>query len=399
MARYRAIHMEDAMNLVGVPAYGVQLAELLADVLKLGGHLASPPQDLHELLAAAKAVAAIGQAEKNKVGLPAAAQPGAPNEVVRSYVHTVPDHCDRIVWRGDYVTLGKERHNHKLPPVFIVEMNGGTMVKTHGTVNAEVIFIDEDTEGGDRDQVMKILGRDHYVTEHFVTADANSAALIDQVQDDILDAQQAADGALPLSRYVTCADWKLFLDGMADEQTMRLVYDTETKALIALELETPLGHMPTSVTVHAQVLDSLIGEPEPLAEAESYGLVHVAQPPEWAQSGLLALPEPRVFFMVKGPVPEHYTLADLEEHAVDYVNADRAATGRHHATAVCAEDLPQSPEPAYPGIPDRGVEHHFSRDQLLDYRSLAAAIDRQNYATVLAFSEEAEDEEIEAPRA
>lgn len=35
------------MNLVGVPAYGVQLAEVLADVLKLGGHLPSAPKDLH----------------------------------------------------------------------------------------------------------------------------------------------------------------------------------------------------------------------------------------------------------------------------------------------------------------------------------------------------------------
>lgn len=386
------------MNLVGVPAYGVQLAEVLADVLKLGGHLQSPPTDLQELLAAAKAVVAAGPTGNDKVGLPAAAQPGAPNEAVRSYVHAVPDHCDRIVWRGDYVTLGKDRHNHKLPPVFVVEMNGGTIVKTHGTVSAEVIFIDEDTEGGDRDHVMKVLGQDHYVIEHIVTADASSDALIELVQDDILDAQQAAEDAIPLPRYVVCDDWKLFLDGMEDEQTMRLVYDTETKVLIALELQTPLGHMPTSVAVHAQVLDSLIGEPEPLAEAYAYGLEHVDQPPEWALPGLLALPAPKPFFMVKGPVPEHYTLAALQEHAVAYVIADRAANGRQHTTAMCIDDLPQPPAPEYRGMPERGVEHHFSKEQLLDYRSLAAVMDRQNHALVLALSEEPDDEDTEAPR-
>jgi len=384
------------MNLVGVPAYGVQLAELLADVLKLGGHLRTPPQDLHELLAAAKAVVAAGPAEKNNDGLSASAHSGAGSEAVWRYVHTVPDHCDRIVWRGEYVTLGKERHDHKLPPVFVVQMNGGTIVETHGTVNAEVIFIDEDTEGGDRDRVMNVLGQDHYVTEHFVTADANSVALVERAQDDILDAQQAAEDAIPLPRYVTCPDWKLFLDGMEDEQTMRLVYDTETKKLIALELETPLGYMPTSVAVHTQVLDSLIGEPEPLAEADSYGLEHVDQPPEWALPGLLALPAPKSFFMVKGPVPEHYTLDNLQEHAVAYVIADRAATGRQHATAMCIEDLPQPPAPAYRGMPERGVQEHFSNEQLLDYRSLAAAMDRQNYA--MAHSNGPEDEEAEAPR-
>lgn len=385
------------MNLVGVPAYGVQIAQLLADVLKLGGHLPSPPQDLHQLLAAAKTAVAAGPVEK-KLGLPAATQPGAGNDAVRSYVHTVPDHCDRIVWRGEHVTLGEERHNHKLPPVFVVQMNSGTIVETHGTVNAEVIFIDEDTEGGDRDQVMKILGQDQYVIEHFVTADASSAALIEQVQDEILDAQQAAEDAIPLPRYVTCPDWKLFLDGMEDEQSMRLVYDTETKTLIALELETPLGYMPTSVAVHAQVLDSLIGEPEPLAEADSYGLEHVDQPPEWALPGLLALPAPKPFFMVKGPVPEHYTLAALQEHAVAYVIADRAANGRQHATTMSIDDLPQPPAPEHRGMPERGVEHHFSKEQLLDYRSLAAIMDRQNHALVLALSEEPDDEDTEAPR-
>lgn len=386
------------MNLVGVPAYGVQLAELLADVLKLGGHVQSPPQDLHELLAAAKSVVASGPVAKDHVGPPAAAQPGVGNDAVRSFVHTVPDHCDRIVWRGEYVTLGKERHNHKLPPVFVVQMNGGTIVETHGTVNAEVIFIDEDTEGGDRDRVMKILGQDQYVIEHFVTADVSSAALIERVQDEMLDAQQAAEDAIPLPRYVTCPDWKLFLDGMEDEQSIRLVYDSETRTLIALELETPLGHMPTNMAVHAQVLDSLIGEPEPLAEAYAYGLEHVDQPPEWALPGLLALPAPKPFFMVKGPVPEHYTLAALQEHAVAYVIADRAANGRQHATTMSIDDLPQPPAPEHRGMPERGVEHHFSKEQLLDYRSLAAVMDRQNHALVLALSEEPDDEDTEAPR-
>lgn len=384
------------MNLVGVPAYGVQLAEVLADVLKLGGHLPSPPKDLHELLAVAKAVVSPGPAGKNDVGLPPAPQLSAPGDAVTSYVHTVPDHCDRIVWRGDYVTLRKERHDHKPPPVFVVEMNGGTIVKTHGTVNAEVIFIDEDTEGGDRDQVMNVLGQDHYVIEHMVTAGVDSAALIERVQDDIFDAEQAAEAALPLPRYVTCPDWKLFLDGMEDEQTMRLVYDTETKALIALELETEQGYVLTSAAVRAQVLDSLISEPEPLAEADAYGLEYVDEPPEWALPGLLALPNPVVFVgLVSQDGPPHYSLEHLQDHAIAYVLADRAAAGREHAYAPSIADLPNPPAPAYPGLPSRGVEGNFSTEQMFDYRELAAEIDRQAYALAL---DDAGDDDVDAPR-
>jgi hypothetical protein len=384
------------MNLVGVPAYGVQLAEVLADVLKLGGHLPSPPKDLHELLAAAKAVVSAGPAGKNHVGLPAAPQPGAPDEAVASYVHTVPDHCDRIVWRGDYVTLRNERHDHKPPPVFVVEMNGGTIVKTHGTVNAEVIFIDEDTEGGDRDQVMNVLGQDHYVIEHMVTAGMDSAALIERVQGDIFDAEQAAEAALPLPRYVTCPDWKLFLDGMEDEQTMRLVYDTETKALIALELETEQGYALTSAAVRAQVLDSLISEPEPLAEADFYGLEYVDQLPEWALPGLLPLPDPVVFSgLVQHDGPPNYSLRSLQDHAIAYVSADRVAAGRVAAFFAPPIELPPPPAPAYPGIPSRGVEGNFSTEQMFEYRKLAAEMDRQAYAQT---QDDTGDDDAEAPR-
>lgn len=384
------------MNLVGVPAYGVQLAEVLADVLKIGGHLQAPPKDLHDLLAAANAVVAAGTVETNTLSRLAAPQRTAPVEAVLSYVHTVPDHCDRIVWRGDYVTLRKDRHDHKPPPVFVVEMNGGTIVKTHGTVNAEVIFIDEDTEGGERDQVMNVLGQDHYVIEHIVTAGADSAVLIERVQDDIFDAEQAAEAALPLPRYVTCPDWKLFLDGMEDEQTMRLVYDTETKALIALELETPLGYVPTSLAVRAQVLDSLISEPEPLAEADSYGLEYVDQLPEWALPGLLALPNPVVFLgLVKQDGPPHYSLRSLQDHAIAYVSADRVAAGRVAAFFVPEIELPPPPAPAYPGIPSRGVEGKFSTEQMFEYRELAAEMDRQAYAQT---QDDTGDDDAEAPR-
>ena len=40
------------MNLNGVTAYGVQLAELLAGVLKLDGRIETPPTDLRQLIAA-----------------------------------------------------------------------------------------------------------------------------------------------------------------------------------------------------------------------------------------------------------------------------------------------------------------------------------------------------------
>jgi len=47
-------------------------------------------------------------------------QPQAQAEVDRSYVHLVPDHCDRIVWRGRYYHLHSIRAPEQAEPVAVV---------------------------------------------------------------------------------------------------------------------------------------------------------------------------------------------------------------------------------------------------------------------------------------
>jgi hypothetical protein len=163
------------MDLYGVPAYGIQLAELLAGVLKLDGHLAADPKDLSELLAAAKGAIAAGTPGPTTTG------------AVKSYVHTVPDHCDRVIWRGNYIGLAS-RGMPAPTPVFVVQLSGGTILKTSGTQAAHIIFIDEDIEGGDPDEVAEVLGQDYCVTQCDAETGPASTDLVDQVLSDLQDA-------------------------------------------------------------------------------------------------------------------------------------------------------------------------------------------------------------------
>lgn len=57
------------MNLNGVTARGVQLAELLAGVLKLDRRIEKPPADLRQLIAAAQSVIAAGARVDHPIAL------------------------------------------------------------------------------------------------------------------------------------------------------------------------------------------------------------------------------------------------------------------------------------------------------------------------------------------
>lgn len=87
----------------------------------------------------------------------------------------------------------------------------------------------------------------------------------------------------------------------------------------------------------------------------------------------------------------------MKEHAIAYILVDRTAAGREPGYTPSCDDLPAFPEPAYPGMPERGVESDFSKEQLIEYRELAAEMDRQAYAHahVEALND---DEETKAPR-
>lgn len=375
------------MKLFGSHAHGAELAELLAGVLQQTGHLHTKPTDLQELIKAANGVITAG----GKAPVPPAA--------ARSYVQTVPDHCDRIIWRGDYVALPVDRVAHTGTPVFVVEMDSGTLLKTSGTHAAHVIFIDTDTEGSDADQVVHVLGQDHHVTHHQAEVTPASASLVDQVLTDITAADEAAEAALPVPRYVVGLNWKDFLSNMEDEQCMRLVYDTQAKAIAALHLETEDGYVLAPAAVITEVLDTLLKSDDAFANPYSYGLEYVDEIPAWAEGAAsLALPEPVVFFALRDyQGPPHYTANAVQEHAIAYILVDRAAGGRDPGYTPSFGDLPALPEPAYPGMPERGVESDFSKEQLIEYRELAAEMDRQAYAHAQVEAGD-DDDETEAPR-
>jgi hypothetical protein len=364
------------MKLFGSHAHGAELAKLLADVLRQTGHLKAEPADLQELIKAANGVITAG------------GDAPVPPAAAKSYVQTVPDHCDRIIWRGDYVALPMNRSAHTGTPVFVVETEGGTLLKTSGTHAAHLIFIDTDTEGSDPDQVVHVLGADHHVTHHLAEVTPASALLVDQVLTDITAADEAAEAARPLPRYVVGLNWKDFLFNMEDEQCMRIVYDTQTKQIAALHLETEAGYVLAPAAVVAEALDTLLKSDDAFANPYSYGLEYVDEIPAWAKpAASLALPEPVVFFALRNhDGPPQYSPKAVQEHAIAYEPGYTPSIG----------DLPDLPAPAYPGLPAHGVEPNFSKDQLIEYRELAAEMDRRAYAH--AQIEAVDEEETDAPR-
>lgn len=453
------------MNLNGVTAYGVQLAELLAGVLKLDGRIETPPTDIRQLIAAAQSVIAAGARVNHPVVIDAALTDGhaqrlwivtddagvhvmmcprKPDATViesleakigrkvaveeyfltptklaqlvdRGLMTPLPNHNPndprRKVYSADEmrqaqaeaVALDRSVHpriTHAPTPVFVVEMDGGTILKTSGTQDAHVIFIDTDTEGSDADQVLHVLGEDHHVVQHQAQVSADSALLIDEVLTELTAAAEAAEAAQPLPRYVVGPNWKQFLPDMDDEQTMRFVFDTQTREILTMQLETESGHVLATSAATAHVLEGLFDCHEALANPYSYGLEYVDEIPAWAEpAASLALPDPVVFFALQDyDGPAHYTAKAVQDHAIAYVQVDRLAAGRQYQHPPSIDYLPNLPIPDFPGLPERGVDDHFSKAQLFAYRELAAEVERDDYAhAVMDAAEEGEDE-AEAPR-
>lgn len=338
------------MNLVGVPPNSMQLAELLVGVMKLHGHLDATPKNLRELIDAAQRVVAAGP---------------------------------------------------RIPPtpVFVVELDGGTILKSSGTEPAHIIFVDADIDGGDVDQVIHVLGQDQYVTQHEADTSPAGAALIDRLMEDLTAAQEDADALRPLPRYVVGPNWKQFLPDMDEEQTMRFVFDTQTREILAMQLETDSGHVLATSAATVHVLQGLFDCHEALANPDSYGLDYVDEIPAWAQAAAaLTLPAPVYIALRNYDGPPHYSTKAVQDHAIAYVQVDRLAAGREYQQPASIDDLPNLPAPDFPGMPERGVNGHFSKAQLFAYRELAAEMERDDYAHALMDAAEAEEEDAEAPR-
>lgn len=114
------------MKLDGAPAHAAQLAELLESLLKLGGHLDSPPADVGALIKAAQDAVARGKADEL--------------------------------------------------PVIVIQLRGGTIEQSIGTHPARIIFLDDDLEGLDRNQVTYVSGEDQYVTDALLNVKPSAVA-------------------------------------------------------------------------------------------------------------------------------------------------------------------------------------------------------------------------------
>lgn len=115
------------MKLDEAPAHAAQLAELLESVLKLGCHIDNPPADVAALIEAAQSAVAAGSTT------------------------------------GDL-------------PVIVVQLRGGTIEQSMCTHPARIIFLDDDIEGLDRNQVTHVSGEDQYVTDGLVDVKPTSVA-------------------------------------------------------------------------------------------------------------------------------------------------------------------------------------------------------------------------------
>lgn len=88
----------------------------------------------------------------------------------------------------------------------------------------------------------------------------------------------------------------------------------------------------------------------------------------------------------------------MQDHAIAHVLVDCVAAGREHGYTPSIADLPDLLAPAQQRPPpEHGIESHFSKEPLIEYREVAAEMDRQDYihAQIEGLNEE---EELEAPR-
>nr|MDN4045034.1 hypothetical protein [Massilia sp. YIM B02787] len=397
------------MNMFGVPAYGAQLAQLLAEVMKLDGHLQAPPKDLRDLIVAARGVIAAGARVNHPVVLDAALTDGhaqrlwivtddagvdvmmCPQKPDATEIENLeakigrkveveeffltPSKLAKLVDRGlmtplpdqtpndprqkvysadevrqaqaEAVALDRSVHpriTDAPTPVLVVEIDGGTILKTSGTQAAHVIFIDTDTDGSDDDQVVHVLGEDHHVIQQQAEVSPASATLVDHVLEAVTAAAEAAEAALPLPRYVVGPNWTQFLPDMDEEQTMRFVFDTQTREILAMQLETDSGHVRAPLAATAHVLEGLFDCHEALANPDSYGLKYVDEIPAWAQpAATLTLPAPVYIALQNYDVPPHYSTKAVQDHAIEYLQVDRLAAGREFQHPPSIDDLPNLP--------------------------------------------------------
>lgn len=154
-----------------------------------------------------------------------------------------------------------------------------------------------------------------------------------------------------------------------------------------------LNGLTANYVPEAEVSNSAGGECD--TELYTKQFEDVDEVPSWAQLALLSLPRPARRSENKCGITDYYTLAQLQGDTIEYVTADRVACRRECANPPSPDDLPPTPLPAHPEISSSRGGDNYSAQQLLNYRQLAAQMDRNMYAC--AQTDIAEDD-VEMPR-
>lgn len=167
--------------------------------------------------------------------------------------------------------MSKNEDKSVVMPLIVVRMDGGTIVEAVANVPARVIFIDNDTESGDEENIFEINGSEVYVSDESVVE--SDPAYVQSVFEQIYG-----------ERYVFGAWSHIFGAGKANERICRFVYDRQAERVIHLDIESGIkGWVPASEAERADLEDSLKNANEDaLSSLEESGLEESNELPEWA---------------------------------------------------------------------------------------------------------------------
>lgn len=239
---------QDFKNFTGVGAFAMNLAEMLGTLLQRHGYSDKAPESLEELLAAGNK--AVAQPISNTTGVNPvtngwlatlsssyhvmkraghAHDAGKLNEMlhylargdrqpvqfppeVTNALETVTRALDDLAAGGSFndvvertgvtAQVGAARVSAEAAikaaaeaaekvPVVLVEMNGSAISLVTATGPAHVVFLDEDTESGDPDNVMPIGNEELYVTDMSAECDRDAVVRIHDILDQIYENRQA----------------------------------------------------------------------------------------------------------------------------------------------------------------------------------------------------------------
>lgn len=190
------------------------------------------------------------------------------------------------------------RISHAPTPTFVVEMDNGTVLKTSGSHPGHIIFLDIDTEGVDQENILRIGTQDYYAIHHEYQVvrgmSDGGSAFVEMVVERLTEVDEAADEEALQARYLT-GHWSHIFRDSKQQSTVRLVFDTTIRQIIAMDCRYGHGYVPASFDDVEDVLDSLLtANSDALENPAEFGLERVHEMPAWAQGATLEVQDEEI---------------------------------------------------------------------------------------------------------